>query len=94
MTDLLLETLRVRFRETTAARLSEMHALLDAFDCGDGAAAEQLMRHFHALSGMGATYGYPRISDLGDEGERLSVGDAATAARWRELLAEVQRELC
>ena len=95
-----MEELRVRFRETTRVRLHEMHALLDALERGsrDADSVEKLLRHFHALAGLGATYGYPRVSALGDEGEGLFVHDAApdarTLQRWRELMSEVERQLC
>ena len=78
--------LREYFRESTEERLREMRALLDALDDD---ARETIARHFHALSGLGATYGYPQISELGDEGERTN-----DPARWRELMDAVARALC
>lgn len=87
--DVLMDELRAHFRETTQVRLREMYALLENVE--DAHAAEKLLRHFHALAGLGATYGYPRISELGDEGEGLTVRDAQ---RWRELVDEVARQLC
>lgn len=83
-----MASLRAHFRESTAERLREMSALLDALD-DDPSARERLERHFHALSGLGATYGYPRISELGEEGERSD-----DPARWRELVDAVARALC
>ena len=88
MSDELMASLRAHFRESTAERLREMRALLDALQHEPGA-RERLERHFHALSGLGATYGYPRISELGDEGERTD-----DPARWRELVDAVERALC
>ena len=79
--------LRAHFRESTAERLRQMTALLDALDADPGA-REKLERHFHALSGLGATYGYPRISELGEEGERSN-----DPARWRELCDAIGRAL-
>lgn len=100
MSDALMEELRARFRETTQVRLQDMHALLDVLD-GEPRNAhivEKLLRHFHALAGLGATYGYPRVSELGDEGEglfaRRAIPDAQTLQRWRALTAEVERQLC
>ncbi|HEX8169753.1 MAG TPA: Hpt domain-containing protein [Thermoanaerobaculia bacterium] len=58
--------LRARFRETAAVRLDEMQRLLEA---PDARAVEQLARHFHALAGLGGTYGYPQVSELADRGE-------------------------
>ena len=83
-----MASLRAYFRESTAERLREMTELLDALDT-DASARERLERHFHALSGLGGTYGYPRISELGDEGERTN-----DPARWRELVDAVTRALC
>jgi chemotaxis protein histidine kinase CheA len=104
MTDVLMEELRVRFRETAAVRLHEMASLLDALerDRGDGVSLEKLARHFHALAGLGATYGFPRITELGDEAEDSIASLARGAksptesllARWRELVAAVTTELC
>lgn len=86
--------LRARFRENTLPRLVEMRAALDAVD-SDSDALATLARHFHALSGMGGTYGFPRVSELGDEGELLlRQADAAALARCRELVDEIERELC
>ena len=102
--DLLMQELRVRFRETASVRLSEMASLLDALDRdrGDATALDKLGRHFHALAGLGATYGYARISALGDEAEESMVSLARGAkspsesllARWRQLVAAVATELC
>jgi CheY-like chemotaxis protein len=99
MTEALLGELRVRFRETTASRLQEMRELLDALerDLADSVALQKLARHFHALAGLGATYGYPRVSVLGDEGEGAilpmtrsgATPPAALLVRWRELAAAV-----
>lgn len=88
MSDFLGE-LRAHFREGTTERLREMHLLLDAAELGEADAFARLERHFHALAGMGATYGFPRISELGDEGERTR-----DCARWRELVDAVARALC
>jgi chemotaxis protein histidine kinase CheA len=99
----MLQELRVHFRQTTAVRLGEMTALLDALqrDLHDAHARYELARHFHALAGLGATYGYRKVSELGDEGEgsmlELDRGRAVltteTLARWRELVEAVAIEL-
>lgn len=81
-----MASLRAHFRDSTEERLREMRSLLDVLDED---ARERLTRHFHALSGLGATYGYPRISELGDAGERTD-----DPARWRELVDAVARALC
>jgi chemotaxis protein histidine kinase CheA len=99
----MLQELRVHFRQTTAVRLGEMTALLETLqrDPGDAHALYELARHFHALAGLGATYGYRKVSELGDEGEGsmldIERGRAAlsqeTLARWRELVEAVAIEL-
>jgi HPt (histidine-containing phosphotransfer) domain-containing protein len=81
--------LRDRFRESSLVRLEELRV---AFDRG---AIDEIRRHFHGFSGMGGTYGFPRISVLGDEAEGLLKSpDAAALARCRELMDEIARELC
>lgn len=103
MTDTLLEDLRGRFRETSRVRLEEMASLIAALerDPRDGEALRQLAKHFHGLAGMGGTYGFPRVSELGDEAEAELLPlvrdgaspDAASIARWKSLLAEISRDL-
>jgi HPt (histidine-containing phosphotransfer) domain-containing protein len=86
--------LRARFRENTHPRLAEMRGALEAASSDTNALAT-LARHFHALSGMGGTYGFPRVSELGDEGELLlRKPDPAALARCGELVDEIERELC
>ena len=88
-----MNELRDRYRESARPRLAEMRAALDALPSAD--ALQVLARHFHAFAGMGATYGFPRVSALGDEGEGLFRSPLETAAaRWRELVDEIERELC
>lgn len=103
MTTGLSEDLRRRFRETTRVRIAEMAVLLAALeeDATTRDALERLATHFHALAGMGATYGFPRISELGDEGEATihplvrdkGLPDEATVARWRMVIAGIERAL-
>lgn len=103
MSDDLLVHLRARFRETTAVRLQEVTRLLDALDSGsaDPDVVERLARHFHALSGLGATYGYARVSELGDQAEanilalRKSGASPASAhvESWRAMVRDVRAAL-
>jgi len=103
MSDPLLEELRERFRETSRARVREMRSLLDALlrDAAAPDVVRRLSRHFHALAGLGATYGFPLVSDLGDEAEGSILpfarqGDRPSEqviARWREITAEIERDL-
>jgi diguanylate cyclase (GGDEF)-like protein len=103
MTDSLLAELRGRFREAARIRLVEMTVLLGCLerDLSDAAALQQLAKHFHALAGMGGTYGFPRVTELGDEAERVmaplmrrgGTPDAALVARWWELAQAIGKEL-
>ncbi|HEY0160620.1 MAG TPA: Hpt domain-containing protein [Thermoanaerobaculia bacterium] len=88
-----MNELRERYRESSRPRLAEMREALDALPSDD--ALRLLARHFHAFSGMGATYGFRRVSELGDEGEGLFDAQLENAIpRWRELVDEIERELC
>lgn len=99
MSDPLLEELREQYRDGARVRVAEVEALLERVDAET---LPQLTRHFHAFAGMGATYGFPRISALGDELEGSilalvrseAMPDAATVARWRDVMREIARELC
>jgi len=103
MSETLLTDLRTRFREAAGTRVVEMTVLLGCLerDPSDVVALRQLARHFHALAGMGGTYGFPRVSELGDDAEgtllplvkRGGTPDAASIARWFELTQEIGREL-
>ena len=97
MTDLLLGDLRLRFRATTEVRLQDVARLLDTLEKNpaDDDALQRLARHFHALAGLGGTYGYPRVSELGDEAESSIAKKPSPEllSRWRECVAEVKREL-
>ncbi|HEV7764654.1 MAG TPA: Hpt domain-containing protein [Thermoanaerobaculia bacterium] len=100
MSDALQEELRVHFRESTVERVREMMELLDALerDREDAASLRKLARHFHALAGLGTTYGYPRITELGEEGEgsmeaSMEASSDAALARWRALVVAVESVL-
>lgn len=103
MSDVLMQSLRVRFRETAAERLREMNAQLELLesDPHDTSTVQRLARHFHGLAGLGATYGYPAVSELADEGEATILPLAksgvpppsALLARWRTLVAAMQQEI-
>ena len=72
---LMLDDLSERFREKTRERLEEMTALLDILERHPPfpGSLERLARHFHALAGLGSTYGYPEVSRLGDEAEAILI---------------------
>ncbi|HET7433547.1 MAG TPA: Hpt domain-containing protein [Thermoanaerobaculia bacterium] len=97
--DELLNELRARFRETTASRLDEMRALVATLQIhrDDADALDRLSRHFHGMAGLGATYGYPAISELGDAGEATSIPlvrraatpSDANVASWLALIEQM-----
>ena len=95
-----MNELRAHFRESSRVRLVELRAALERLP--DAEAMQLVAKHFHAFAGMGGTYGFPRVSELGDEAEGAAVPlmrsggapDAATVARWRALADEIERELC
>lgn len=98
-----MQSLRVRFRETAAERMREMTAQLTMIESNphDAPSVQHLARHFHGLAGLGATYGYPRVSELADEGEATILPlaksgvppPAALVARWRTLVEAMQNEI-
>ena len=67
-----LRELRDEFVASSRERLDLMRAGAEALaqDPGDLAARAELRRHFHGLAGSGTTYGFPRITELGLDGER------------------------
>jgi len=99
VSDPFLQDLRERFRETSLERLAEMRALLDSPP--NAGAVHTVARHFHAFAGLGTTYGFREVSELGDEGEESILPlvrngkppSASTVARWRELCALIEKAL-
>lgn len=103
MTIEIMEELTDLFRERSREGIREMTELLESLDrnaaCGE--TVPRLSRHFHLMSGAGATYGYPEISCLGAEGEALllsliQTGQAPSAeqlATLRALVEDMRRQL-
>jgi len=99
----ILAELRDHFRESTRPRIADMQLLVAAIRCDarDASAVDQLARHFHALAGLGGSYGFAVVSTLADEGEGTAMpfARAATAPsdahveRWSELVAAIAREI-
>jgi chemotaxis protein histidine kinase CheA len=104
MNDSFTEDLKARFRETASVRVQAMRSLIQTLeaDPADTAALEQLSRHFHALSGLGGTYGFARVSFHGEEGEgsmKRLLRDRRAASEndvelWRQLVEKISGELC
>ncbi len=98
-----LRDLRERFVRGSDDRLSRIEQLLDLLeaDPADERTLRDLMIQFHGFAGAGSTYGFPRVSALGSEGQRLCDAllkekvrpQARDAERWRSLLESLRREL-
>ena len=98
-----LRGLRERFVLGSGERCDRIEHLLDLIDssAGDAETLRDLMMQFHGFSGSGSTYGFPRVSILGFEGERLCEAlvrgkekpGARERKRWRSLLLSLRREL-
>lgn len=98
-----LRDLRQRFVRGSDDRLTRIEQLLDLLeaDPGNERALNDLMIQFHGFAGAGSTYGFPRVSALGSEGERLCDAlmkekvrpEARDEERWKLLLESLRREL-
>jgi diguanylate cyclase (GGDEF)-like protein len=96
-----LRDLRRQFVRGTGDRLSRIETAIARLAAGpDRPSLEALRREFHGLSGSGSTYGFPRATSLGLEGEascdRLLARDAepgsAELQRWNGILRELREE--
>jgi len=89
------DELRGLFRETTRTRLEEMTRCVDVLEAepANRDALRKLARHFHGLAGLGTTYGYERISELGEVAERQIATGTMACARWREIIVAVSHEI-
>jgi chemotaxis protein histidine kinase CheA len=95
------EEMRRRFAERTTVRLNEISSLLEALAAGERDLLEQLYRHFHALAGLGGTYGFDAVSEACLVVERelkllLASGDpvgADTIHRCRAAVVTVRQHL-
>src|SRR5438477_1753225 len=98
-----LRDLRERFVRGAGERLERIAQLLDTLERGpaDAEALRDLMIQFHGFAGAGSTYGFPGVSALGSEGERLCDAllkekqspQAREQDRWMSLLRSLRREL-
>jgi chemotaxis protein histidine kinase CheA len=63
--------LRLRYLEKARARCDGFLAVLERLESteADGEALDEIRQSFHKLSGSGATYGFPRVSEIGLQGE-------------------------
>jgi len=98
-----LRGLRQHFVRGSADRLQRIERFLDHLgrEPADAQALRDLMIQFHGFSGAGSTYGFPGVSALGAEGERLcdallkekQMPQPRELDRWRSLLGSLSREL-
>jgi chemotaxis protein histidine kinase CheA len=85
--------LQGRFMAGLERRTTDLTTTLDG-----SADPESLMRMFHSLAGIGGTYGYPRITELGRSCEALCVSaiderrsiSSAAKERLRRAVAEIR----
>ena len=98
-----LRGLRERFMRGSVERLERIAQLLHVIERqpADTAALRDLLIQFHGFAGAGSTYGFPGVSALGSEGERLCDAllkekqspQAREQDRWMSLLRSLRREL-
>ncbi len=98
-----LEALREQFLSGSAARLDRIEADLQRLSRvpGDSEALTDLRLAFHGFSGLGGSYGFPKVTMLGQDGERHCDAVAADGrepgesdlAVWRDLLNGLRSQL-
>ena len=78
------DDLRGRFRQTARLRLEEMALLLDAIEEGIAKleSIEKLARHFHAMAGLGGTYGFPESYSTAYQGSTLKPTGKDGPPKW------------
>lgn len=62
------------FLESARRRVDDMTRELERLDqpAGASSAGSNLFRHVHAFAGLGASYGFPEISRIGESGEQIA----------------------
>lgn len=94
--------LRAEYVAEAPGRLTGLQERLDRLAAApdDAALLHELRAGFHGLAGSGTTYGFPRVSALGAEGERICLGghrgrpvSAERLAHLRAIVDELRREL-
>lgn len=88
-----LAELRREYLFEAPGRLAELRKDVAAYRAGESDAANSLLRRFHRLAGSGGSYGFPQISEIAREGERLlsSAGDERAEHHAVRLEALVDR---
>jgi diguanylate cyclase (GGDEF)-like protein len=84
-----LGELRVEFVRGSSERLARLNRALDLLRSApaDRAHIQDVRKEFHGFSGAGGTFGFPDVSELGNEGERAcdALLDAARPAAPEDL---------
>jgi chemotaxis protein histidine kinase CheA len=85
--------LQERFVMGLERRLSQLNAALTTLGAGDAAqipsTADEMMRGFHSLAGIGGTYGFPHITEIARRGE-IVCAPLKTAVTDRDLITLVE----
>jgi len=86
-----LRELRREYHSAGPARVAELERGLTALRAGEDGAETSLTMLFHRLAGSGGAYGFPQVSTIARELERLLRSEPHwTPARLDELQAGVQ----
>ncbi|HKF44751.1 MAG TPA: diguanylate cyclase [Thermoanaerobaculia bacterium] len=98
-----LAGLREQYVAGCAERFDRIESLLEELSAGPSnrRALRDLMIQFHGFAGSGSTYGFPRVTTLGFEGERLCEAllkanapvEERDMARCRDLLESLKSEV-
>jgi diguanylate cyclase (GGDEF)-like protein len=98
-----LAALRAEYEQDAGAALDQLQQWLDRLEQSptDAAALREVMRCFHSYAGSGATYGFPGVTAIGNEGEGICAALQAAGAppsgsdidRLRRLREALGREL-
>ncbi|MGK2859219.1 MAG: Hpt domain-containing protein [Thermoanaerobaculia bacterium] len=92
MNEELMAELAQQFRASTLDRLDKMRTLLARLD-GDRSSRTtltELHRHFHGLAGLGGTYGFPLISEIGADAEEACDALVADGIPGDEFIAMLE----
>lgn len=90
-----LARLRVRYLEKARERCARLDGLLEQLVPNDARldAIEEIRQTLHKFSGSGATYGFPRVSELGLQGELTCDDILKRASEIRHDEIEALRQL-
>ncbi len=97
-----IRELRGEYIRESRGKIANMESLLELLAKAptDRSPLQELLRRFHGFAGSGATYGFPRVSAIGLEGEKIcratfeadGPASAESLERWRGLHDELAAE--